>query len=115
MKTTRELQKEQTKALLLKTAYGVFSEKGIMNTRVSDVAEAAGVSHGTIFVQLNSQEAMIEEVAAMYGQKIALHTHALAESCGSLRGLLRAHLDGIMEFEPFYTRLVIENRLLPLL
>jgi hypothetical protein len=27
--------------------------------------------------------------------------------------LLRAHLAGINEYEPFYTRLVIENRLLP--
>lgn len=112
-KTARELQKEQTKALLLKTAYNVFSEKGIMNTRVSDIAQAAGVSHGTIFVHFRSQEAMIEEVVAAYGQKIALRTHALAQSCGHLSELLRAHLHGIMEFEPFYTRLVIENRLLP--
>ena len=112
-KTVRALQKEQTKALLLKTAYDVFSKKGIMNTRVSDIAQAAELSHGTIFVHFKSQEAMIEEVVAVYGQKIALRTHALAQSCGSLPELLRAHLDGIMEFEPFYTRLVIENRLLP--
>ncbi|MHC1771792.1 MAG: TetR/AcrR family transcriptional regulator [Flexilinea sp.] len=55
-KTTRELQKEQTKALLLKTAYDVFSKNGIMDTRVSDVAEAAGVSHGTIFVHFNHRK-----------------------------------------------------------
>lgn len=112
-KTTRGLQKEQTKALLLKTAYDVFSEKGITNTRISDIAQAAGVSHGTIFVHFRSQEALIEDVVALYGQKLALHTHGLAQSCGRLSELLRAHLDGIMEFEPFYTRLVVENRLLP--
>lgn len=113
-KTSRVLQKEQTKSLLLKTAYDVFSEKGFINTRVSDIAQAAGVSHGTIFVHFKSQEAMIEEVVAVYGQKIAQRTHALVQSDGYLPELLRAHLDGIMEFEPFYTRLVIENRLLPL-
>lgn len=112
-KTARALQREQTKSLLLKTAYDVFSEKGIVNTRVSDIAQAAGVSHGTVFVHFKSQEALIEEVIAIYGQKIALRTHALAQSCGNLSELLRAHLDGIMEFEPFYTQLVIENRLLP--
>lgn len=112
-KTTRDLQKEQTKSLLLKTAYDVFSEKGIMNTRVSDIAKTAGVSHGTIFVHFRSQEAMVEEVVAVYGQKIAMRTHVLAQSCEHLPELLRAHLDGIMEFEPFYTRLVIENRMLP--
>lgn len=114
MKTTsRELQKEQTKAHLVKTAYEVFSQNGIMNTRVSDIAQAAGVSHGTIFVHFPSMEALIEEVVAVYGQKIALRTHELAISCGSMSELLRAHLDGIMEFEAFYTRLVIESRFLP--
>jgi AcrR family transcriptional regulator len=112
-KTLRELQREQTKILLLKTAYDVFSDKGIMSTRASDIAQAGKVSHGTIFVHFSSMEALIEEVVALYGQKIALRTHELADSCGRLSELLRAHLDGIMEFEPFYTRLVIENKLLP--
>jgi AcrR family transcriptional regulator len=111
--TSRRLQKEQTKALLLKTAYDVFSEKGIMNTRVSDIAQAGEVSHGTIFVHFRSMEALIEEVVAFYAQKIALRTHVLSESCCCLSELLQAHLDGIMEYEPFYTRLIIENRLLP--
>lgn len=113
-KTSRELQKEQTKALLIKNAYKVFSEKGIMNTRVSDIAQAAGVSHGTIFVHFPSLEALIEEVVAVYGQKIAMRTHKLANSCGSLSELLRAHLEGIMEFEAFYTRLIMESRFLPI-
>jgi AcrR family transcriptional regulator len=112
-KTARTLQKEQTKALLIKTAYEVFSEKGFINTRVSDIAQAAGVSQGTMFVHFESQEAMIEEVIAFYGQKLALRTHLFSQSHGGLAELLRAHLDGIMEFEPFYTQLVIENRLLP--
>ena len=112
-KTNRAQQKEQTKALLLKTAYEVFSVKGIMNTRVSDIAQAGNVSHGTIFVHFRSMEALIEEVVAFYEQKIALRTHELSYSCDHLSELLQAHLDGIMEFEPFYTRLIIENRLLP--
>lgn len=114
VKTNRELQKDQTKALLIKTAYEVFSKKGIMNTRVADISQAAGVSHGTIFVHFPSLEALIEEVVAAYGQKIAMRTHELASSCGSLPELLRAHLEEIKEFEAFYTRLVIENRSLPL-
>jgi AcrR family transcriptional regulator len=112
-KTNRKLQKEQTKELLLKTAYEVFSDHGIMNTRMSDIAHAAGVSHGTVFVHFRSQEVLIEEVIETYCHKIAVNTHNLAESSGSFRELLKAHLQGIMEFEKFYTRLIIENRLLP--
>ena len=112
-KTNRQQQKEQTKELLLKTAYEVFAERGIMNTRMSDIAHAAGVSHGTVFVHFQSQEALIEEVVETYCHKIAVNTHNLAESSGSFRELLKAHLQGIMEFEKFYTWLIIENRLLP--
>ncbi|HWQ78311.1 MAG TPA: TetR family transcriptional regulator [Anaerovoracaceae bacterium] len=112
-KTARQLQKEQTKELLIKTAYEIFSERGIMNTRMTDIAHAAGVAHGTIFAHFQTQEALIEEVVETYGQKISFRTHALADSCKDLEALLRAHLSGIMEFERFYTRLIIENQLLP--
>lgn len=112
-KTNRQLQKEKTKESLLKTAYDVFSECGIMNTRMSDIAKKAGVSHGTVFVHFQTQEILVSEVIEEYGGKIALRTHELADTCRNTEEILSAHLAGIMEFEQFYTRLVIENRLLP--
>jgi AcrR family transcriptional regulator len=113
-KTNRQIQKEQTRESLLKTAFEVFSERGIMNTRMADIARAAHVSHGTVFVHFRTQEILITEVIETYGKKIAWRTHELVDSCGQMDELLSAHLAGIGEFEPFYTRLVIENRLLPL-
>lgn len=113
MKTTRQQQKEQTKKILLDAAFRVFSEKGFLNTRMSDIALAAGVSHGTVFLHFNTQEAFITEVVDYYCGKIALYTHKLTDTNGTLRDFLLAHLNGINEFESFYTKLVIENRLLP--
>ncbi|AEG60986.1 TetR/AcrR family transcriptional regulator [Desulforamulus ruminis] len=113
-KTNRQLQKEQTREALLEKAFEVFAQRGIMNTRMSDIAQAAGVSHGTVFAHFRTQEVLITEVIETYGRKIALRTHELADSCEHMEEVLAAHLAGIMEFEPFYTRLVIENRLLPL-
>lgn len=112
-KTTRQLQKEQTRERLVITAYEMFSERGITNTRMSDISNAAGVSHGTIFAHFKTQEALIEEVVETYCQKIAERTHLLAVSSECLEELLKAHLSGIMEFEPFYTRLITENQMLP--
>ncbi|HEX2945870.1 MAG TPA: TetR/AcrR family transcriptional regulator [Clostridia bacterium] len=112
-KTNRQMQKEQTKESLIKTAFNVFSQRGIMDTRMSDIAQAAGVSHGTVFAHFRTQEALITEVIESYGGQMAMRTHELAGSCGHMKDILSAHLAGIMEFEPFYTRLVIENRLLP--
>lgn len=112
-KTNRQLQKEQTKALLLQTACEVFAARGIMNTRMSDIAHAAGVSHGTVFLHFATQEALVTEVVEEYGGEMARRTYELAESSAGLRAVLQAHLSGIEAYEPFYTRLVIENRLLP--
>lgn len=113
MKSARQVQKENTKSALLKTTYRVFSERGIVNTRMSDISEAAGVSHGTVFLHFSTQEALITEVVELYCRKIAQRTHELSDSGCSMREILSAHLDGIKEYEPFYASLVIENRLLP--
>lgn len=112
-KTSRQIRKEQTRKFLLKTACECFSLHGILNTRMSDIAEAAGVSHGTVFLHFQTQEELVAEVVTTCCGEIALRTHELSESCSSMREILAAHLAGIREYEPFYTRLVIENRLLP--
>ena len=109
----RKQQKEQTRKALLQAAYEVFARNGITASRMSDVAQAAGVSHGTVFAHFPTQEALIMEVIDYYGGKIALRTHELASSCERMEQILRANLAGISEFEPFYTVLIIENRLLP--
>ena len=112
-KTARQLQKERTRESLIRTAYALFSERGILNTRMADIAEAAGVSQGTVVLHFKTQEALVVEVIGTYCGKIAARTHELADSGCSVREMLSAHLAGIGEFEPFYARLVMENRLLP--
>ena len=113
MKLKRQSQKEQTRRRLLETGYQVICEKGLLRTRVSDIAQAAGVSHGAVFVHFESLEALIAEVTEEYGRRIALRTHELAATSARMEDLLRAHLTGIGEHEAFYTRLVTENQLLP--
>lgn len=109
----RQLQKEQTKQLLLRAAFEQFEKNGIMGTRMSDIAEAAHVSHGTVFVHFETQEILITTVIEEFGKKMVARTHELASGTGSVREVLQAHLNGIMEYEGFYTRLVIEARMLP--
>ncbi|OPX44083.1 HTH-type transcriptional regulator MtrR [Ruminiclostridium hungatei] len=112
-KTMRQIKKEKTKELILETAYELFSRQGILNTRMSDIAQAAGVSHGTVFLHFETQESLIAGVVEFYCRSIAGRTHELAESCANLQDFLIAHLQGITEYESFYSRLVIENRMLP--
>lgn len=112
-KTPRHLQKEQTRQKLIQTAFTVFGQKGITTTRMSDIAEAAEVSHGTVFAHFETQEALVTAVIEEVGQRIAARTHELTQSGSTVRELLQSQLKTIEEFEPFYTRLVIESRALP--
>ncbi len=112
-KTARQNQKEQTRKHLLEVAYLEFSRRGIMTTRMSDIADAAGVSHGTVFLHFATQEALITAVIEDFGERVARRTHELASDCAGFQDGLEAHLSGIMEFEGFYTRLVLETAFLP--
>lgn len=111
--TQRQIQKEQTRKKILKAAYNEFGKRGIMATRTSDVAKAAGVSHGTIFAHFKTQEELITAVIQNFDERIAKRTHELAENCSGVREVLSAHLQGIKEFEAFYARLIMEVRFIP--
>ncbi|WP_164885242.1 TetR/AcrR family transcriptional regulator [Geovibrio thiophilus] len=51
------------KAKILKSAAKLFAEKGFNDTSTCEVAEAAGVAHGTVFYHFKSKEGLL---SAMY-------------------------------------------------
>ncbi len=112
-KTQRQIQKEQTRRHLIETAFEQFAEQGLTVTRTADIAKAAKVSHGTVFAHFSTQEALLNAVIEEFGARVSLRLHELAACNNSLREVLAAHLKGLTEYEAFYTRLVIEGRLLP--
>ncbi|TEB15632.1 putative acrEF/envCD operon repressor [Pelotomaculum sp. FP] len=112
-KTQRQIQKEQTRRHLIETAFEQFAQQGLTATRTADIAKAAKVSHGTVFAHFSTQEALLNAVIEEFGARVSLRLHELAVCNNSLREVLAAHLKGLTEHEAFYTRLVIEGRLLP--
>jgi AcrR family transcriptional regulator len=113
MKNNRQTQKEQTRQRLLEVAQIEFAQRGILATRMSDIAAAAQVSHGTVFAHFATQELLTVAVIQEFGERMARRTHELAGSSARLRDVLAAHLTGIQEYEGLYTRLVLEGRALP--
>ena len=55
---------EQTRAVLLESAREVFWTRGYLDTRVADIAEHAGVSHGSFYTYFDSKEAVLWAIAA---------------------------------------------------
>ncbi len=53
----------QTRARLLESAKEVFEEAGFLDARISDIAEKAGLSHGSFYHYFDSKEQIFREVA----------------------------------------------------
>lgn len=52
----------RTRDALIVAARGVFEERGYDGTRMSDIAEAAGVSHGTVYTWFATKDAVLMAV-----------------------------------------------------
>ncbi|CQR71959.1 TetR/AcrR family transcriptional regulator [Sporomusa ovata] len=111
--TKRQKQKQLTRKHVIEIAIKQFSETGITMTRTTDIAKAANVAHGTIFVHFPKQEDLLIAVIEEFGDRIVKRLQELIDSNRSLFEVLEAHIAGLAEFESFYTRLIIERRLLP--
>jgi AcrR family transcriptional regulator len=53
----------QTRARLLAAAKEIFEENGFLDARISDIAERAGLSHGSFYHYFDSKEEVFREVA----------------------------------------------------
>lgn len=53
----------QTRARLIEAAKHVFEESGFLEARISDIAERAGLSHGSFYHYFESKEQIFREVA----------------------------------------------------
>ncbi len=109
----RTAQKEQTRELLLNTAYIEFALKGFMATKTLDIAHAAGLSHGALFVHFSTREELLVKVIDEFGLRMGAKFQQLTPNKGTAEEVLTAHLKMIEEYESFYSRLVIEGPLLP--
>jgi AcrR family transcriptional regulator len=109
----RQLKKQQTRDALLAAAMAVYERDGIAAARTVDVAEQAGVAHGSVFVHFPTREALFVSAIETFGMTLARRLHELAAEGAGLREVLDAHLQGIAEHEGFYARLAVESPLLP--
>lgn len=63
MNRPRSAKGVATRARLLNAAKLVFEEDGFLEARISDIAERAGVSHGSFYHYFDSKEQVFREIA----------------------------------------------------
>src|SRR5438309_5589995 len=59
----RSRKGERTRARLLDAAKEIFEENGFLDARIADIAERAGLSHGSFYHYFDSKEQIFREVA----------------------------------------------------
>jgi AcrR family transcriptional regulator len=106
---TRQEQKAATRQRLLSHAEVLVVRNGFTATRTLDVAQAAGVSHGSVFLHFPSRDALMMTVASEMGRKLTDRLHALAAAGTGLRDALAAHVRCIEEHEDLYHRLLVDG------
>ena len=85
---------------LLEAAKEIFEEDGFIEGRISDIAERAGLSHGSFYHYFDSKEAIFREVAASVEETLVeplggviLDPESRATPQDRLREALRRHLE----------------------
>jgi AcrR family transcriptional regulator len=110
--TARDQQKLETRQHIFETALKLFHRGGLMATTTADIAQAAKVSHGSVFAHYGTRDELVAAVVRDVAGGIATQVRRRARAA-SVRDVLQAHLDSIREHEQIYTRFVIEGPFLP--
>lgn len=91
----------ETRARLLEAAKVVFERDGFLDARISDIAEEAGVSHGSFYHYFGSKEEAFREVATRIDEFLAAPQHDIIRDPTSvvpprrrLEEAIRKHLEG---------------------
>ena len=96
----RSLKGTRTRVRLLEAAKEIFEEKGFLEARISDIAERAGLSHGSFYHYFESKEEIFREVAASVEETLGepmsgviLDPESRATPPERIREALRRHLE----------------------
>jgi AcrR family transcriptional regulator len=90
----------ETRARLVAAAKEIFERDGFLDARISDIAEQAGLSHGSFYHYFESKEAVFREVAAEVDARLAeplnsvvLDPKSTASPFERIREAMRMHLE----------------------
>jgi AcrR family transcriptional regulator len=100
----RSRKGEQTRARLLDAAKAVFEDDGFLDARISDIAERAGLSHGSFYHYFESKEEVFREVAAAVDERLSapltaviLDPTSTASPRERIHEAMRRHLESYRE------------------
>lgn len=95
----RKTKSERTRERILDAAAACFRERGFAATRLSDIADRAGLQAPSLYYHFSSKEELIEVVLALGVERTHEHVRACVDAvpAGDPLGRLRAAIEGHVE------------------
>ncbi len=104
----RQSQKQFTRKKIIAAAKQIFIEKGIINTATSQIAKAAGVAHGTLFLHFPNKDSLVIELLDVELAKFSDNIKQLIAQTNNINIMLDQYLNLIQEEEGFFSSLARE-------
>ncbi len=104
----RQAQKQFTREKIITAAKQIFIKKGIINTATSQIAEAAGIAHGTLFLHFPNKDSLVVELLDAELSKFSNNIKQLIVETTDVNILLSQYLDIIQAEEGFFSSLARE-------
>jgi TetR/AcrR family fatty acid metabolism transcriptional regulator len=110
----RQDRRAEKRQAILHGAVRVFAEKGFFNATVAEIARAAGVADGTIYLYFKSKD---ELLLSVFDEKMLLLSEAAraavrgcATAADALRKVVELHLKAVEEHPSVAAVLIVELR-----
>lgn len=110
--TLREKKKRQTRTKLISSASRIFAKEGFQVPTVQ-IAQAAGVAHGSLFLHFPTREDLIDAVIDTFFRKMNTQIHQAVAKSGTIEDFLRHHLALLQKKETLYTQIISNLMILP--
>jgi AcrR family transcriptional regulator len=109
----RVLQRQATRAELVRAGLRVVAKKGFANATTAAIARETGKAHGTVFVHFPTRDSLVVEMVNEIGRIISHRLAALPSQATGLAEILDAHLAALADQEIYLSRILQETISLP--
>lgn len=90
------IDKEEKKAEILNAAIKVLGEKGIAGTKIQDIAEAAGIAKGTVYLYFKNKDEILHSILQLHISSKGSETMQLHQSDEAPENVFRKILAGFV-------------------
>ncbi len=97
-RTKKEIVTEFRTAEILEAAYRVFAERGFDEATMAEIARAAGVAKGTLYLYYPSKQEIYEAALRQSAVEVDARTKAALERAAGVDGKIRAFIETKLRF-----------------